>query len=84
MRPSFGDSGSQVPTETQMLLLEAREESSAHGEVYSEPNGAGGKFYILMLPLLERQFMAYMQGTVVNELQMIVEKWLVFSTYMCM
>lgn len=73
MIPCFGDSGSQVPAETQMLLLEASEESSVHGQLNSAPNGSGGTFYILILPVLEGQFRACLQGTVINEIEKSVE-----------
>lgn len=57
-----------------MLLLEARDESSVHeGIKTTEPNGAGETFYVLLLPVLDGHFRASLQGTVINELELIVE-----------
>ncbi|XP_048329822.2 probable galactinol--sucrose galactosyltransferase 2 [Ziziphus jujuba] len=75
MIPCFGELGGQVPAETQMLLLEVRDKSSVHEEITSntEPNGGGETFYVLLLPILDGQFRASLQGTVTNELELNVE-----------
>ncbi|XP_059643705.1 probable galactinol--sucrose galactosyltransferase 2 [Cornus florida] len=72
MIPRVGKLGSEIRMETQMLLLEAKEESAIHGENYSEPT-AGSTFYILLLPVLDGQFRSSLQGTPSNELQFCVE-----------
>lgn len=71
MIPSFGELGCDIPAETQMLLVEAKEDTVV-------PDGLSGPkksrtFYILVLPLLEEQFRASFRGTVVNELELCVQ-----------
>ncbi|KAL8465657.1 hypothetical protein ACS0TY_034942 [Phlomoides rotata] len=66
MIPTFGSLGSEVPIETQMLLLEVKAESAVIGR--SENN-----FYVLVLPVLEGQFRATLQGNSANELEFCVE-----------
>lgn len=73
MIPRVGKSGSEIPLETQMLLLEAREQSALHDEISSDPNYTENTFYILFLPVLEGQFRTSLQGTPANELQFCVE-----------
>ncbi|PON85233.1 Glycosyl hydrolase [Trema orientale] len=74
MIPSFGGLGCDVPAETQMLLLEAREDTIV-------PDGNSEQkdsmtFYIPVLPLLEGKFRGSLQGTVVNKLELCVEsRW---------
>ncbi|KAI9173769.1 hypothetical protein LWI28_006155 [Acer negundo] len=72
MIPRVGKSGSEIPMETQMLLLEAREEFALHDEVSSDA-AAENTFYILLLPVLEGQFRTSLQGTPENELQFCIE-----------
>lgn len=57
MIPTFGSLGSEIPIETQMLLLEVN----------------GGQSYVLILPVLEGQFRATLQGNSANELEFCVE-----------
>ncbi|XP_074287624.1 putative galactinol--sucrose galactosyltransferase 2 [Silene latifolia] len=71
MIPGFGTSGSEVPVETQMLLLEVKEESVILDEGV-EPS-SGLTTYVLLLPVLEGPFRASFQGTSSNELQFCVE-----------
>ncbi|XP_070027281.1 probable galactinol--sucrose galactosyltransferase 2 isoform X3 [Nicotiana sylvestris] len=73
MIPRVGKSGSEVPMETQMLLLEAGEESAVLDEEPSADPAAENKFYILLLPVLEGPFRSSLQGTSSNELQFCVE-----------
>ncbi|XP_015879986.2 probable galactinol--sucrose galactosyltransferase 2 [Ziziphus jujuba] len=61
MMPRFGNSGSEIPVETQMLLLEAKDDES-------ESTG-----YILFLPLLDGEFRASLQGNSSDELEFCVE-----------
>lgn len=72
MIPRVGKSGSEIPMETQMLLLEASEESALEDEISSEPN-TENTFYILFLPVLDELFRASLEGTSTNELRLCVE-----------
>ncbi|XP_057548850.1 probable galactinol--sucrose galactosyltransferase 2 [Amaranthus tricolor] len=67
MIPRVGNSGREVPLETQMLLLEAKE-----GSTEANPT-ADHISYILVLPVLEGAFRASLQGSPENELQFCVE-----------
>ncbi|GAV83965.1 Raffinose_syn domain-containing protein [Cephalotus follicularis] len=71
MIPRFGKSGSDIPMETQMLLFEARE--SALDDDNPSVLDTEGKFYILLLPVLDGLFRTSLQGTSANELQFCVE-----------
>jgi hypothetical protein len=66
MIPRVGDSGSDIPIETQMLLLEVREAPGfgASNETTS---------YIIFLPVLDGEFRSSLQGNSSNELQFCVE-----------
>ncbi|ONI08183.1 hypothetical protein PRUPE_5G162400 [Prunus persica] len=71
MIPSFGDSGCEVPAETQMLLLETREKSTVQNGL-SEPT-TENSLYILLLSVLDGPFRASLQGNTVNELEFCIE-----------
>ncbi|KAL3512672.1 hypothetical protein ACH5RR_025389 [Cinchona calisaya] len=74
MIPRVGKSGREIPMETQMLLLEAREESALGDDAApSADSGDENKFYILLLPVLDGPFRTSLQGTTLNELQFCVE-----------
>lgn len=64
--------GSNIPVETQFLLLEAREES-LNSDDSSQKSSTTEIFYILFLPSLEGSFRSSLQGTMVNELQLCIE-----------
>ena len=74
MIPRFGSSASDIRMETQMLLLEVREESAVQDDdstlVQSTDNNTS---YVLFLPVLEGQFRATLQGNSANELEFCVE-----------
>ncbi|KAJ0049231.1 hypothetical protein Pint_15588 [Pistacia integerrima] len=72
MIPRVGRSCSEIPMETQMLLLEAREDSALHDEASSD-SASEDTFYILLLPVLDGQFRTTLQGTPANELQFCIE-----------
>ncbi|KAL0385177.1 UNVERIFIED_CONTAM: putative galactinol--sucrose galactosyltransferase 2 [Sesamum radiatum] len=72
MIPSFGNSGRDVPVETQVLLLEGAEKTGVHDDDAETPSSKG-TLYILFLPALEGQFRTSLQGTSENELQLCVE-----------
>ncbi|GFZ11983.1 chloroplast RNA-binding protein 31B [Actinidia rufa] len=62
----------KIPMETQMLLLEVKEESVPSDETTSETN-IGNTFYVLLLPTLDGPFRTSRQGTSSNELQLCIE-----------
>ncbi|KAI3464165.1 hypothetical protein Pfo_020828 [Paulownia fortunei] len=75
MIPRFGKSASDIPMETQMLLLEAGEESVlsvADDGTPAEPESRN-KAYVLVLPVLDGAFRTTLQGTPSNELQFCYE-----------
>ncbi|XP_058193858.1 probable galactinol--sucrose galactosyltransferase 2 [Rhododendron vialii] len=72
MIPRHGKSGSEIPMETQMLLLEVKEKSVPSDEASFEPD-TGNTFYILLLPTLDGPFRTTLQGTTSNELQFCIE-----------
>ncbi|OVA20555.1 Glycosyl hydrolases 36 [Macleaya cordata] len=71
MIPRVGKSGSDIPVETQLLLLEAREDSAIHDE--TNESTTENTFYILLLPVLDGEFRTSLQGSSTNELQFCVE-----------
>ncbi|KAK8914319.1 putative galactinol--sucrose galactosyltransferase 2 [Platanthera zijinensis] len=71
MIPRIGRGGSDIPAETQFLLLEAKE-CAANGDGRSKANYASA-FYILFLPLLDGQFRSSLQGNSSNELEFCIE-----------
>ncbi|KAL7115385.1 hypothetical protein ACP275_04G181600 [Erythranthe tilingii] len=75
MIPRIGKSGSEIPMETQMLLLEVGEESvlSASDEETSFEAANENKFYVLVLPVLDGAFRTTLQGTPSNDLQFCYE-----------
>lgn len=75
MIPRVGKSASDVPMETQLLLVEAREESALKTDFSSdsEETEEENTSYILFLPVLDGAFRATLQGTTLNELQFCVE-----------
>ncbi|BAT87605.1 hypothetical protein VIGAN_05099400 [Vigna angularis var. angularis] len=66
MIPRVGNSGSDIPVETQMLLLEARERMDSQSS--KEQNS-----YIIFLPVLDGEFRSSLQGNSSNELELCVE-----------
>ncbi|KAH7857612.1 hypothetical protein Vadar_014538 [Vaccinium darrowii] len=72
MIPRLGKSGSEIPMETQMLLLEIKDESLPSDETSFEDN-TGNTFYVLLLPALDGPFRTSLQGTSSNELQFCTE-----------
>lgn len=66
MIPRVGSSAKDIPVETQMLLLEAREEPNSE-----KPDGSTA--YVLFLPILDGEFRSSLQGNLANELEVCVE-----------
>ncbi|CAA6659572.1 unnamed protein product [Spirodela intermedia] len=71
MIPRVGRSSSDIPPETQMLLLEVSEDSTLEDEAVD--SSSDDTFYILVLPVLDGDFRASLQGNSDNELQFCVE-----------
>lgn len=65
--PRVGNSASDIPAETQMLLLEANR----------VPTSDGNTHYILFLPILDGETRCSLQGNSADELQVCVETGLV-------
>ncbi|KAH6825870.1 hypothetical protein C2S53_020307 [Perilla frutescens var. hirtella] len=61
MIPRVGNSAKDIPVETQMLLMEAREQAD------------GNTAYVLFLPILDGKFRSSLQGNLDNELEVCVE-----------
>lgn len=72
MIPRVGRAGSEIPMETQMLILEAKEEFALYDDISSQPT-AENTFYILFLPVLDGLFRTSLQGTCENGLQICIE-----------
>ncbi|KAM0940290.1 putative galactinol--sucrose galactosyltransferase [Dioscorea sansibarensis] len=72
MIPRFGNSASDVPLETQLLLLEGTKESALDNE-QMETSASEDTFYVLFLPVLDGDFRASLQGNDANELQFCIE-----------
>ncbi|RWW33622.1 hypothetical protein GW17_00001656 [Ensete ventricosum] len=71
MIPRMGTAGSDVPIETQMLLLEARQDEAVDGGV---PEAATDPaFYILFLPVLDGDYRSSLQGNSSDELEFCIE-----------
>ncbi|KAK6920610.1 Glycosyl hydrolases 36 [Dillenia turbinata] len=74
MIPCVGESASEIPLETQMLLVEIRGKSSLDHDQNSESTNANNNtFYVLFLPVLEGDFRSSLQGTSRNELELCIE-----------
>lgn len=65
MVPRFGNSGNDIPVETQMLLVEAREGPDSYDSKETS--------YILFLPLLDGDFRTSLQGNSSNEVEFCIE-----------
>lgn len=71
MIPRMGNSASDVPVETQMLLLEARQEQILDDGIPEASKG--NTFYILFLPVLDGLFRSSLQGNSADELEFCIE-----------
>lgn len=78
MIPRVGNSGSEIPVETQLLLLQVREASALQEgeEVSSESSNGDMTSYVLFLPMLDGLFRASLEGNSLNELCLCVESGL--------
>ncbi|CAN6280870.1 unnamed protein product [Urochloa humidicola] len=71
MTQRMGTSGRDVPLETQFMLLESRPATGGAGAGDEEDSGEA--VYLVMLPLLEGQFRAALQGNERDELEITLE-----------
>ncbi|CAL4936633.1 unnamed protein product [Urochloa decumbens] len=71
MTQRMGTSGRDVPLETQFMLLESR--PGTGGAAGEEEEDSGEAVYLVMLPLLEGQFRAALQGNERDELEITLE-----------
>ncbi|XP_058071356.1 probable galactinol--sucrose galactosyltransferase 1 isoform X2 [Magnolia sinica] len=71
MIPRYGKSSSDVPVKSQMLLLEAREDSSLNDKTIDSFDG--NTFCILLMPVFNGDFQTSLQGDSTNKLQFCVE-----------
>ncbi|KAL5140663.1 putative galactinol--sucrose galactosyltransferase 2 [Glycine soja] len=74
MIPRVGNSGRDIPIETQMLLMEAREGNSQSSKEHNS--------YFIFLPVLDGEFRSSLQGNSSNELELCVESGFCQSTLM--
>ncbi|CAN6308801.1 unnamed protein product [Urochloa humidicola] len=70
MTQRMGTSGRDVPLETQFMLLESR---PGTGGAAAGEEDSGEAVYLVMLPLLEGQFRAALQGNERDELEITLE-----------
>jgi len=70
MTQRMGTSGRDVPLETQFMLLESRPGTVGGG---GGDGDSGEVVYVVMLPLLEGQFRAALQGNDRDELEITLE-----------
>ncbi|XP_015694560.2 probable galactinol--sucrose galactosyltransferase 2 [Oryza brachyantha] len=68
MTQRMGSSGRDVPLETQFMIIEV---PASAGD--NDDGGGGEPVYVVMLPLLEGQFRAALQGNEHDELQICIE-----------
>lgn len=68
MAQKMGDKGSEIPLETQFLLLETKDGSHLESE-----NGENQIIYTVILPLIEGPFRACLQGNSQDQLELCLE-----------
>lgn len=66
MTQRMGTCGKDIPLETQFMLIESKDTSS-------DENEDSPTIYTILLPLLEGQFRAVLQGNEKNELEICLE-----------
>ncbi|KAK7330066.1 hypothetical protein VNO77_24251 [Canavalia gladiata] len=71
MAQKMGDRGSDIPLETQFLLVETKDGS--HLQEESENDNQNQVVYTVFLPLIEGSFRACLQGNVDDQLQLCLE-----------
>lgn len=83
MIPRVGNSGSDIPKETQMLLLEVGQECALgaldDGDDDDHKATTEDKFYVLVLPTVDGAFRTTLQGSPQNDLQFCYESGLYFT-----
>ncbi|GAA0151564.1 hypothetical protein LIER_10262 [Lithospermum erythrorhizon] len=71
MAQSMGDKGSEIPMETQFLLVETREGSHLESDIDGDEDNKLG--YVVFLPLIEGPFRACLQGNARDEVELCLE-----------
>lgn len=66
MTQRMGTCGKDIPLETQFMLIQSKDTSS-------DENEDSPTIYTILLPLLEGQFRAVLQGNEKNELEICLE-----------
>uniref|UniRef100_A0ACD5U4J4 Uncharacterized protein n=1 Tax=Avena sativa TaxID=4498 RepID=A0ACD5U4J4_AVESA len=72
MTQRMGTSGSDVPLETQFIIMEVPA-AAGNGNDDTDEGDSGEPVYVVMLPLLEGQFRTVLQGNDRDELQICIE-----------
>ncbi|KAG9138104.1 hypothetical protein Leryth_001351 [Lithospermum erythrorhizon] len=71
MAQSMGDKGSDIPLETQFLLVEIKEGSHLESDINGDEDSKSA--YVVFLPLIEGPFRACLQGNTQDELELCLE-----------
>lgn len=69
----MGNCGEEIPVETQFLLIEAHKGCDFDGGINNGEEEHDGSTYAVLLPLLEGDFRAVLQGNDRNEIEICVE-----------
>ncbi|CAL9179453.1 unnamed protein product, partial [Musa hybrid cultivar] len=72
MIPRTGKKGSDIPLESQMLLLEAKEDVPMEDKMV-DSTASTDTFDVLLLPVLDGAFRANLQGNSANEVEIYLE-----------
>ncbi|AET00866.1 putative alpha-galactosidase [Medicago truncatula] len=73
MTQRMGNCGQEIPFETQFLLIEAHKGCDIEGGIDNGEQDQDGSTYAVLLPLLEGDFRAVLQGNDQNEIEICVE-----------
>ncbi|MCD7466470.1 putative galactinol--sucrose galactosyltransferase 6 [Datura stramonium] len=74
MAQKMGDKGSQIPMETQFLLVETKDGSHLESNnINNNNNNDNNILYAVFLPLIEGSFRAVLQGNPEDELELCLE-----------
>ncbi|KAI5432687.1 probable galactinol--sucrose galactosyltransferase 1 isoform X1 [Lathyrus oleraceus] len=73
MTQRMGNCGEEIPVETQFLLIEAHKGCDFDGGIDNGEEEHDGSTYAVLLPLLEGDFRAVLQGNDRNEIEICVE-----------
>lgn len=81
MTQRMGSFGRDIPFETQFLIVEGRD-----GSHFGEDEKEQSSLYVVILPILEGNFRAVLQGNANNELEICLESgmnkiWSLFALF---